>query len=66
MPKEAPLLVDIGQGLSIMIGIPRIASWNTAGRPKKAKMGTLGFNFQTNNLEYWDGNVWLAAPMSEN
>ena len=64
MAKNAPLLIDIGQGLSLMIGLPTIASWDTAGRPKKARRGTFGFNFQTNNLEYWDGTIWLAAPMS--
>ena len=64
MGKTSPLLVDIGQGLSIITGIPTIASWNTADRPKKAKKGTFGFNSQTNNLEYWDGSAWLAAPLS--
>ena len=58
-------MVDIGQGFSIMIGLPRIASWDTKGRPKKAKEGTIGFNTQTNNLEYWNGTNWLAAPMEE-
>lgn len=66
MPKNSPLLVNLGQGLSLMLGLPTIASWNTAGRPKKARRGTFGFNFQTSSLEYWDGTVWLVAPMSEN
>ena len=61
--KNVRLLVDIGQGLSIMTGIPRIASWDTHGRPKKAKKGTFGFNSQTNNLEYFNGTDWLAATM---
>jgi len=60
------LVVDVGQGISIMLGLLKIASWKTAERPKKVKKGTLGFNSQTNNLEYWDGTSWLAAPMSEN
>ena len=66
MSKTSQLLIDIGQGLSMMIGLPTISSWNTAGRPKKARTGAIGFNFQTNNLEYWDGTDWFAAPMSEN
>ena len=66
MPKNSPLLIEIGQGLSIRIGLPTIASWKTAGRPKKAKKGTFGFNFQTNTLEYWDGTAWFEAQMSEN
>jgi hypothetical protein len=65
MPKNSPLFIDIGHGLSIMTGLPTIASWNTAGRPKKVMRGTFGFNFQTNNLEYWDGFKWLGAHMSK-
>ena len=66
MPKANQLLVDIGQDLSLMVGLPTIASWDTSGRPDKAKRGTIGFNFQTNSLEYWDGAVWFKAQMSEN
>jgi hypothetical protein len=66
MPKNSPLFIDIGHGLSIMTGLPTIASWDTAGRPKKAMRGIFGFNYQTNNLEYWDGSVWFSAPMSKN
>lgn len=66
MPKDnTRLSVDIGQGFSILIGLLRIASWKTAARPKKAQRGTFGFNSQTKNLEYWDGAVWMAAPMNE-
>lgn len=65
MPKNNPLLMDLGQGLSLMLGLPTISSWKTADRPKKAKAGTFGFNVQTNQLEYWDGTDWLAASMSE-
>jgi hypothetical protein len=64
--KDTTVLFDIGQGLSIMLGLPKIPSWKTAGRPKKAKQGTFGFNSQTNNLEYCNGSVWFAAPMSRN
>ncbi len=66
MPKNSTLLIDIGQGISIMTGLPTITSWDTAGRPKNAKRGTIGFNIQTNNLEYWDGSVWFSALMNEN
>ena len=64
MAKNSPLLVDIGQGLSIMVGLPTIAYWDTIGRPKNAKKGTFGFNNQTNSLEFWDGENWLSAQMS--
>jgi len=65
MAKNAPLLIDIGQGLSLMVGLPTIASWNTDERPKKAKRGTFGFNIQTQRLEYWSGADWYAAEMKE-
>ena len=65
MPKTNQLLVDIGQGLSMVVGLPTISSWDTADRPKKAKPGTIGFNSETNNLEYWDGTNWFTASMSE-
>jgi len=64
--KNTRVLFDIGQGFSIMVGLPRIASWDTAGRPKKPKRGTFGFNSQTKSLEYWEGSFWFTAPMSEN
>jgi hypothetical protein len=41
----------------------RIPTWNTPGRPKNPKTGTFGFNFQTNNLEFWGGFQWLKLPM---
>jgi len=64
MPRKTPLLVEIGQGLSIMVGLPTIAFWTTKGRPKKPKKGTFGFNSQTSSLEFWNGTTWLKAQMS--
>jgi len=63
--SKSSLLVDIGQGLSLMLGMPKIASWKTKERPKKPKRGTFGFNSETNSLEYFNGNYWLAAPLSK-
>ena len=63
MAKNQPVLIDIGQGLSISVGLPTIAYWKTINRPKKARPGTLGFNTDTNSLEYNDGENWLKAPM---
>lgn len=65
MAQNQPLLVDIGKGMSLMLGLPTIAAWDNKTRPKFPKRGTFGFNTQTNNLEYWDGSFWLAARMSE-
>ncbi len=58
------IFVDIGQGLSMMVGLPRLTAWKTRGRPRKAKRGTFGFNSQTNSLEYYNGSYWLAASMT--
>lgn len=62
--NSSPLFIDIGQGLSMMIGLPTIASWDTDSRPKKPKPGIFGFNYQTNSLEYWDGTSWYTANLS--
>jgi hypothetical protein len=65
MDNNAPLLMNIGQGMSLMLGLPKLSSWSTDDRPKDAKRGTFGFNQETNSLEYFDGSSWLAAPMSK-
>jgi len=65
MFKHQSLLIDIGQGLSVMVGLPKIASWDSRSRPEKARTGTIGFNSQTSSLEYFDGSYWLAAPLRE-
>ena len=64
MATNQRLLIDIGQGLSLMVGRPTITTWKTKERPKKAKPGTIGFNEDTKNLEYWDGENWFASRMS--
>ncbi len=64
MPKSSSLLIEVGQGLSLMIGLPSINTWDNQGRPTKVKQGTFGFNTETNNLEYWNGEHWLAASMT--
>lgn len=65
MPKTSTILVDIGEGLSLMLGIPTLASWKTSERPEDAKNGTFGFNSQSKSLEYWDGKSWWEAPLSQ-
>lgn len=65
MAKNSPLLIDIGQGLSIMAGLPTVTSWDSATRPKDARPGTFGFNTKTNNIEVYDGTSWYAATLSE-
>lgn len=65
MAKNSPFFINVGPGLSMMIGLPTINSWDTKDRPKNPKPGTFGFNSETNNIEYWNGTDWLAAPMGE-
>ena len=63
--NKSSLLMDIGQGFSVMLGSQGLASWKTGGRPEKPKRGTFGFNSQTNSLEYYNGDYWLEAPMNK-
>jgi hypothetical protein len=65
MASSSPIFMDIGQGLSVMLGIPTLTEWNTDSRPKNARQGTLGFNKQTNSLEYFNGKYWLEAALSK-
>lgn len=65
LSKNASTYLEIGSGLSVLIGLPRIPTWNTAGRPKNPKAGTIGFNSQTQSLEFWEGNFWTAMPMDQ-
>lgn len=64
MPRNKQLLAEIGNGMSIMLGLPTLSSWNTRSRPKKPQNGTIGFNQQTNSLEYWNGKNWFTAQMA--
>jgi hypothetical protein len=63
MAVNQQLLIDIGDGLSLMVGLPTIATWKNNNRPKTARIGTIGFNTQTKNLEYFDGSHWYAGSM---
>ena len=65
MSRNRPLFIEIGQGLSLMAGLPTIVTWDTQSKPKKPKQGTIGFNIQTNNLEFWDGKSWFVASLSK-
>lgn len=64
MAKKSQVLVDIGQGLTIALGLPTVASWTTNTRPQDAKRGTFGFNNDTMSLEYWTGTDWYRVQMS--
>ncbi len=65
MAKGYNYFVDLGNGLSMMVGLPVIPIWQTKERPKKAKKGTFGFNSQTNSLEYWNGKNWYGTTLEE-
>lgn len=63
--KNKQILLDMGQGVSLLLGYPTIASWTNKTRPKKARPGTFGFNNETSNFEYFDGNDWYSELMKE-
>lgn len=65
MVKNTSFYINIGQGLSMLIGLPLIPIWKTKTRPKNAQIGTFGFNKQTNTLEYWTGEAWFGAQLNE-
>ncbi|MDO8503821.1 MAG: hypothetical protein Q7S60_03960 [bacterium] len=65
MSKNAPTYLSIGSGLSAMVGFPGIATWDTSSRPAKPKVGTVGFNTQTNQLEIWNGSSWHGVPLTK-
>jgi hypothetical protein len=44
MAKNSSVLINIGQGMSIMAGLPTINAWDEDKRPKNPKPGTIGFN----------------------
>lgn len=50
--------LDLGGGILLPLGLPLIALWNTKTRPQNVDVGTLGFNTQTQSLEYFNGHVW--------
>lgn len=65
MASNQPLLIEIGEGLSLMLGLSTVTTWNSKNRPKNTRLGTFGFNIETNSLEYWDGDCWLEATMEK-
>ena len=65
MPANRQLFMNVGPGLSMALGLPRISSWQSSSRPTTPKAGTIGFNTQTYNLEYFDGSSWMGAELQE-
>ena len=57
--KNGNLYLYIGSDLSIMLGGPRMPTWNTAGRPPAPALGAFGFNTTTGAMEVWDGSTWV-------
>jgi hypothetical protein len=53
------------KGFSPSGRLEKIPSWNVPGRPKNPKLGMIGFNLQTNNLEIWNGSDWIKLPMKK-
>ncbi|HCS79135.1 TPA: hypothetical protein DIV55_05345 [Patescibacteria group bacterium] len=61
--KNTPRYLSIGGGLSIMLGLGRIATWNTSGRPANPKRGTIGLNTELKRLEIWNGSFWYGVSL---
>ena len=45
---------------SIMVGSPKLPTWNTTGRPTGVK-GLYGGNTTTGKIEWYDGSAWKNA-----
>ncbi len=63
--RHQPTYVEIGKGVSVLVGLPTIASWISNTRPQSPKTGTLGYNPETNSLEFWDGASWYTVQLRE-
>lgn len=59
--KNQPFYLDIGQGLSMMLGAPRLAVWGTNGRPQNPRLGEVGINDELGQIEVWIGS-WIIFP----
>jgi hypothetical protein len=57
--------VILGKSPTSVKVVQRIPSWNTPGRPEKAKAGVFGFNSQTRKLEFRNGSRWLKLSMKK-
>lgn len=62
--KNSNLYYNIGNDLSIMLGSPTITTWNNSGRPTGVKVGTFGFNTETNKLEVYTGSGWIGVLLT--
>jgi len=65
MGNRSSFVLDIGKGISIALGTPKISTWDFRTRPKKVNSGVIGLNTQTNTIELFDGKKWLVAFMEE-
>lgn len=62
--KNAALYMLITKELSIMLGKPRLATWNTNGRPASPITGEVGFNTTTSKIEVYNGSDWVAVALA--
>jgi hypothetical protein len=42
----------------------RVSTWNTAGRPT-GKLGRIGYNFELDQLELYNGSVWKKVGLTD-
>jgi hypothetical protein len=52
------LILDSLGDLCTQLGLPRLPTWNTTGRPSSPKEGTFGYNIETNAFEIYANGSW--------
>jgi len=62
--KNQPFYLEIGDGLSMILGAPRMVIWGTNGRPQNPRLGEFGFNDELNQIEIWNGQEWRKIATS--
>jgi hypothetical protein len=51
-------IIEEDEGISIMLGLPKIPTWSTSARPTGIE-GMIGFNLDTSVIEVFDGSNWV-------
>jgi len=59
--KNAPFYFEVDPGISAIVGKPRIAYWNTNGRPANPVTGECGYNTDDETLEIYNGTEWRVV-----
>lgn len=57
--KNLPKYLNLGAYMH-PLGYNSISSWSELGRPTDPPIGTYGLNFDTDQIEIWNGSEWLV------